>query len=444
MRFARCDGLIRGLVRAGLAGALVLAAAPGLQGCTHLPAARGVAEMPADARASPERYVVVTVRNTPSALNPHAGSTSRGYGGYRPYRASAAAVELAHRIAEQHGLREVAAWPIELLRVHCVVYALPATAQRDQVLAALRDDAAVESAQVLTRIELQAGGFNDPYASLQRNLQDMNVSEAQQWSRGEGVRVAVIDTGVDTAHPDFGGRLAAVRDFVADGRRLGERHGTAVAGIIAAVPNNGIGIAGIAPHAHVMSLRACWAATGDPQAGSCNSFTLAQALIAALKSQAALVNLSLAGPDDPLLRRIVESGMKRGTVFVGAVPTSDRREGFPTGIDGVIAVGVAGHVPQAPRTVMSPGVDVFTLSPQGRYDATSGSSVAAAGVTAVAALLLAQRPALTAREIEALLQRSMQGGAPPETSATVNACLALRELGAGACGDARLSETAAR
>lgn len=409
-----------------------------LQGCATTAPPRGIAVMPEPARADPERYVIVTLRNAPTSLNPHAASTPRGYAGYRPYRASAAAVEQARHVAEQHRLREVAAWPIEMLRIHCIVYALPPDAQREQVLATLRRDPTVESAQELARYELQSAGFNDAYASLQRSLVDMDVAAAQQGSRGDGVRVAVIDTGVDTAHPDFGGRLAAVRDFVANGGRADERHGTAVAGIIAAVPNNGIGIAGIAPQATVMAMRACWSSGDDAQAGTCNSFTLAQALVAALRAQATLVNLSLAGPADPLLQRIVGRAMQRGIVFVGAMPAGGRRAGFPTGIEGVIAVDVAGQAPRATRTLRAPGVDVFTLSPQGRYDAASGSSVAAANVTAVVALLLARRPGLQAREIEAVLERSMHVGRTDAPAAeTVNACLALRELTRmDACGDA--------
>jgi subtilisin family serine protease len=424
-----------------LAPALALAAAVGLTGCATVAMPHAAAPLPSTALAHPENYVVVTVRNSPAALNPFAASTPRGYGGFHPYRASTAATESAQGIARRHMLRAVAAWPIELLSVHCVVYELPADAPREQVLAALRDDAAVESVQPLGRFTVQATAYTDAYADLQRNLVEMDVAAAQQSSLGDGVRVAIVDTAVDTGHPDFGGRVAAVRDFVADGRRAGERHGTAVAGIIAAVPNNGIGIAGIAPRATLIPLRGCWAARDDAEAGSCNTYTLAQSLAAALDARAALVNLSVGGPEDPLLRRIVERGLARGTVFVGAVPENGRREGFPSGIEGVIAVDVAGKAPPSPRTLLAPGLDVFTLSPHGRYDAASGSSVAAAGVTAVAALLLARRPGLEPREIEGILRRSMVG--TPATSpsrATVNACLALRELvGGGACGSERLS-----
>ena len=420
------------LARALLAWATGLGIVWALQGCATDSATRHIAAMPEPTRAYPEQYVVVTVRNAPTDLNPHAASTPRGYGGYRPYRASAAAIQTARRVAQRHRLREVAAWPIEPLRVHCIVYELAPGAEREEVLAALRRDAAVESAQALMQFDLQSDpqstSFNDAYAGLQRNLVDMDIAAAQHASLGDGVRVAVIDTGVDTGHPDFGGRLAAVRDFVANGSPADEWHGTAAMTPATAVPNNGIGIAGIAPHATVIAMRACWSSSEDAAVGSCNSFTVAQALVAALRAQAALVNLSFSGPADPLLQRIVERAMRRGAVFVGAAPASRRREGFPTGIEGVIAVDVAGQVPQAPRTLLAPGVDVYTLSPHGGYDAASGSSMAAAGVTAVVALLLARRPGLPAHEVEGVLRRSMHGGNAAAAAVTVNACLALREL----------------
>ncbi len=398
-----------------------------LAGCASVPTNDAAVMLPEDARAHPEHYVVITVRNTPVVVNSYAASTPRGYDGQGPYRAGAEALERARAIAAAHHLRQVAAWPIELLGVHCLVYEIPSNEKRDQVLAALRSDPVVESAQPLARFEVHGTTYNDPYAGLQRNLGDMGVAASQQRSQGEGVRIAIIDTAVDVLHPDFGGHVERGSDFVLDGRRAGEGHGTAVAGIIAAVPNNGIGIAGIAPAARVIPLRACWSA-GDG-AGECNSFTLAQALAAAMDAHASIVNLSLGGPSDPLLERIVERGMSRGIVFVGAVPASGRREGFPTGIDGVIAVDAAEHSSHAPHVLYAPGTDVFTLAPMARYDAASGSSMAAAEITAVAALLLARRPELKTQQVEALLARSMAAGdAHARVAASVNACVALRDL----------------
>jgi subtilisin family serine protease len=409
--------------------AAVLAVVLALAGCAQTPLPGAPAGEPLRSAASVQaNHLVVTVRNKPWAPNPYAASTGRGYGGQGVYRAGALALGAARRLAAGHGLTEVASWPIELLGVHCLVFATAPGTSREAVLAALRSDPDVESVQPLMQFELRSPRFNDPYAHLQANLGDLGVSAAQQWSRGEGVRIAVIDTGVDTLHPDFGGRLARVRDFVADGRSPAEHHGTAVAGVIAAVPDNGIGIAGIAPAATVFSLRACWTALGG--AGACNSFTLAQALSAAAGVQAGVVNLSLGGPTDPLLARLVERLLARGVVVVGAVPVSGRREGFPTGIEGVIAVDASTPRPPSPRVLYAPGSDVFTLTPAGRYDVASGSSMAAAEVSGVAALLLAARPKLKGADIELLLSRSAAGGSPAirPGGASVNACAALQSL----------------
>lgn len=418
-----------------LAAGLVVALA--LAGCAALPqpAAPAGEPLPSPLGAQAD-HLVVTVRNKPWAPNPYAASTGRGYGGQGVYRAGALALAAARRIAAGHKLIEVASWPIELLGVHCLVFATTPGTSREAALAALRGDPDVESAQPLLQFELHSSRYNDPYAHLQANLGDLGVRAAQQWSRGEGVRIAVVDTGVDTVHPDFGGRLGRVRDFVADGRSAAETHGTAVAGIIAAVPDNGIGIAGIAPDATVISLRACWSASGA--LGACNSFTLAQALAAAAGAQAGIVNLSLGGPPDALLTRIVERLLARGVVVVGAVPPSGRREGFPTAIEGVIAVDASTRRPASHRVLYAPGSEVFTLTPAGRYDVASGSSMAAAEVSGVAALLLAARPKLNAAEIESLLARSAIGGGSDlrQSGASVNACAALQSLRPSAvCGD---------
>ena len=104
--------------------------------------------------------------------------------------------------------------------------------------------------------------YNDPYAKLQVSLRELAVVTAQRQSRGTGVQIAVIDTGVDFDHPDLKGRVVARRNFVdADERQFQrDKHGTEVSGVIAAVADNGIGIVGIAPDARVIALKACWQA----------------------------------------------------------------------------------------------------------------------------------------------------------------------------------------
>src|SRR5258705_13815571 len=151
----------------------------------------------------------------------------------------------------------------------------------------------------------------------------MDVAGAHPWSQGEGVKVALIDTGVDVEHKDLQGSIAAAANFV-DGdteqfRR--DRHGTEMAGVIAAVANNREGIVGVAPGARLLLFKACWQASLDADAAVCNSFTLARALVAAFDAHAQIVNMSLAGPADPLLNGLIREGLRRGVLFVGAAPT---------------------------------------------------------------------------------------------------------------------------
>src|ERR1700742_1477368 len=150
----------------------------------------------------------------------------------------------------------------------------------------------------------------------------MDVADAHPWSRGEGVKVAIIDTGVDIQHPDLRDSIAAAVNFVDadDAQFQRDRHGTEMAGVIAAIANNGEGIVGIAPKAQLLVFKACWQTRSDADAARCNSFTLARALTAAFDAHAQVVNLSLAGPDDPLLGDLIREGQHRGVLFVGAAP----------------------------------------------------------------------------------------------------------------------------
>jgi subtilisin family serine protease len=235
---------------------------------------------------------------------------------------------------------------------------------------------------------------------------------------------------VDTAHPDLAGASTGVRNFVdRDSAQFArDRHGTEVAGVIAAVGNNHQGIVGVAPEAHVMVLKACWqpAARGGAR---CNTFTLAQALAAGIADGAQIINLSLGGPPDELLHRLVTLALQRGRIVVGAVPPDGSLAGFPVNVRGVIAVSAPESTQGgAGAALHAPGRDILTLQPGGRYDFGSGSSLAAAHVTAAAALLLAADPSLDTRRVRALLEAS-QSTAP--ASGSINACVALASLQAG-------------
>lgn len=380
------------------------------------------------------RLIVVTVRNERSAVAPRAGSTARNYASPPSYTVAPATQAQVRSITATYRLREVSAWPIGLLNVHCLVYEIPPGADRDELIERLRRDPRVESVQpfnafrTLTspRGHLPRG---EPYRPLQRNLDAMNVGAAHRWSRGEGVRVAIVDAGVDVDHPDLSGRIAAYRDFVGPerARSNADLHGTAVAGLIGAIDNNGLGIVGVAPAARLYAFRACWSDSEASSAASCNTLTLAKALAAAIDARMQIVNLSLGGPADPLLTRLVRFGLGRGIVFVGATPPANADDMFPTAIAGVIGVDVVGSARSAESTLFAPGEQVLTLTPNGSYDFLSGSSLAAASVSGGIALLLARKRTLTAGEIHTLLASS-QSSPNVDSPATVNLCAALAQL----------------
>ncbi|HUL48213.1 MAG TPA: S8 family serine peptidase [Steroidobacteraceae bacterium] len=386
----------------------------------------------ATASASALTRIVVAFANEPRSAPGPAGSTGRRYGG-DGYRVSQSAGQTARRVASEYALREVASWPIRELAVHCVVFEIVNGRPAADVLAALAHDPRVALAQPLNEFHTLTApspvpAYNDPLYDLQTNLPALGIPDAHLRAQGEGVRVALIDTAVDARHPDLAGRIAHSRSFIGGNRGSdgSQRHGTAMAGIIAAVADNHIGIVGIAPRAQLEVFEACWQLAPDGDAAACNTFTLARALAAALESGVPLVNLSVAGPADALLAALVQTGLKRGVVFVGAV---DAQGGFPTAIPGVIAAaGSESVVP--PGALAAPARHVMTLRPGAQYDFESGSSVAAAEITGVIALLISAAPArLTSDAVLSLLKP-----APTAVSVTaadagvVNAAAALARL----------------
>lgn len=389
---------------------------------------------PADAPAlaamqgDPARMIVLAVESRPDFAPGGAGATS-GYRGTRLYSASSASRATLDTLAREYGLHELAGWPIEALNLYCVV-----VEARDapEALARLQRDGRVALAQPLNTFHTlsESGGgtnnYNDPYLRLQTGFRDIDAAAAQRAAGATPVKVAVIDTGLDTRHPDLQGRVLFTRSFVDNGGAFDrDRHGTEVAGVIAANANNRTGIVGIAPHAQLIALKACWqAGPGDPRA-VCNTFTLAQALVAAMSAQARVINLSLGGPADPLLARLVGEALRRGIVVVGAVPPSGDVGGFPAGVPGVIGVDAAGGSAAA-SVVQAPGREVLTLRPGGHYDFSSGSSLATAHVSGVAALLLASGQPASARRIHAALLQS--SGVVGTHARVINACRALENI----------------
>jgi subtilisin family serine protease len=348
-------------------------------------------------------------------------------------------------LEQSYRLRTIFAWTMVSLGEQCVVFEIPRERSQNEILRRLRADPRVGTAQPIAMFDALAGevsgesraSYNDPYAHLQRSIQALTLEKAHRLATGKGVRIAVIDTGVDVDHPDLRGRIARVGNFVERGEQgfTNDVHGTAVAGVIAAATNNQVGIVGVAPQAEIYALKACWPKAPGTREAVCDSYTLARAIDFAIVQGAQILNFSLAGPHDPLLARLIGAALQRGIVVIAA-DAGDGRRSFPAGLPGVIGVlgldQVAGAAsPRAgPAGLGAPSVDILTTVPHGSYDFFSGSSLAAAQVSGIAALLLEREPKLTPARLADLLRRTSRRNSPSQ----VNACAALAEaLGQDGC-----------
>jgi subtilisin family serine protease len=402
--------------------------------------------MSAAERERDARQIVVTIADDDVRVRNAAGASPRPYAtnGYAP---SAQAQRVAAELARQYGLEHVAAWRINALGVHCVVFEVGGDRSRDALLATLRRDPRVESAQPMQRFVTaeREGAYNDPYYRLQTGVEALQVSGAHRWSHGRGVRVAVIDTGMDVSHPELSGRVRLTRNFVDDDdaqfRR--DRHGTAVAGVLAATVNNGVGIVGVAPEVEILAFKACWhREPGGP--AMCNTLTLAAALAAALENGTHVINLSLWGPSDPLLGRLVQKALKAGITVVAPANGADAQRSFPLHVPGVLAVADASEgSKESSAHLAAPGRDVLTLTPAGHYDYVSGASLSSAMVSGVTALLLERRRDMGPVEVAALLEKTAHIASDEPRQRIVNACDAVAAvIGSAGCSVTHAHNTA--
>lgn len=344
-------------------------------------------------------------------------------------------------LARTYDMRRVADWPLSTLGARCLVFQVSNPERRDATITALASERFVESAQRLNGYRASgeaaaAVAYNDPYRKMQHGLDVMQVDETHRWATGRGVRVAVIDTGMDTKHPDLSPRVVGIRNFVDRDERAfnADVHGTAVAGVIAAESNNRVGLVGVAPEANIIGLKACWQVD---RGASCNTFTLAKALNFAIDQGVDVINLSLGGPPDALLERLAVKAMERNILVVGAV-SPDWPGGFPAGVEGVIAVANSAAMPaNAARLVSAPGSQVLSARPQREYDFFTGSSFSTAHVAGVVALIRQLKPQLSAPVVKDLIATTSQSD-----QHVANACRALvRAVGAGECASSMSAST---
>ena len=269
--------------------------------------------------------------------------------------------------------------------------------------------------------------------------QELDFASVWKRSRGAGVTVAVVDSGVD-ANPQFGDRVIPGPDLVA-GTKPGippgadcVGHGTAVASIIAAAPVPGVSFTGVAPAARILSVKISGTDTFPTSATP-------QGIMDAVQFGADVINLSLATPDDVQgLRNAVEYALRHNVVVVAAAGNdvgqgssdgTDGNEGsgpfYPAAYPGVLAVGAVGpggalagfsdrHTPVG---VTAPGVNITSAYP-GTFPAAyapvqNGTSFAAAFVSGVVALVRSAHPGLNAVQVVARIEATAHGGTGPGT-----------------------------
>ncbi|MFF7563516.1 type VII secretion-associated serine protease mycosin [Streptomyces pseudovenezuelae] len=269
----------------------------------------------------------------------------------------------------------------------------------------------------------------DGIRAKQWALDAMHTQQAWQTTKGAGVTVAVLDTGVENDHPDLVGNVLTGKDMIGFGATRGDRswarHGTAMAGIIAGHGHgvgNGDGVMGIAPEAKILPVRVILE-DGDParaKARNTRGNALAEGIRWAADHGADVINLSLgddsasahpeAGEDDA-----VQYALSKGSVVVASAGNGGEKGdhiSYPAAYPGVIAATAVDKFGTRASfstrrwyaTVAAPGDDVVIADPDHKYYEGWGTSAASAFVSGAAALVKAAHPDLTPAQIKRLLE----------------------------------------
>ncbi|MFC9583249.1 type VII secretion-associated serine protease mycosin [Streptomyces yangpuensis] len=289
--------------------------------------------------------------------------------------------------------------------------------------------AAVLAAVALLATATAAPAAADTIRDRQWGLLALRAEEAWGTTRGDGVTVAVLDTGVDESHPDLSGQVLAGTDLIGMGAGPGDRawarHGTAMASIIAGHghgPSRSQGVLGIAPQARILPVRVILE-EGDPgraKARESKGGALAEGIRWAVDHGADVINLSLGDDSDSAHHEAgedeaVQYALSKGVVVVASAGNggeSGDRVSYPAAYPGVIAVTAVDRRGRKAKfstrnwyaTVSAPGIDVVIADPDRSYYEGWGTSAAAAFVSGAAALVRAAHPDLSPAQVKKLLE----------------------------------------
>jgi subtilisin family serine protease len=271
--------------------------------------------------------------------------------------------------------------------------------------------------------------------SSQYVVAKLHLNAAHRITKGDDVVIALIDSRVDTKQPDFAGRIVDTYDAGCGANAPPDAHGTGMAGAIA----SHVGLVGVAPDAKIMAICAFGAGSGGtPQATSAN---IIRGVDYAIEHGAKIINMSFAGPQDPALAQELQVAREKGILVVAAAGNAGAQSPplYPGADPNVIAVTAtdehdnlfSGANQGSYVAVAAPGVNVLVPAPDGGVDLTTGTSVATAHVSGVAALLMAEGPSRTPEDIRAILvdtakHLGTEGVNPQFGAGLVNPLKALR------------------
>ena len=315
----------------------------------------------------------------------------------------------ADALARRHGLVRLQSQNFPLVGATIGLFRITDRRPVEKVRRAFAAAAGVRSVQLNFRYFLQdqkaapTGGDPAQYA-----LAKLRLPQAHTLVSGANVTIAVIDSGIDDRHPEL---LNSVADnFDALGSKEGPHvHGTGIAGAIVSHAR----LMGSAPQARILGIRAFGTAANGAES---TTFVILKALNYAVLHGAQIVNMSFAGPKDPLIERGIGATAARGIVMVAASGNAGAKSPplYPAANANVIAVSATdasdklfaasnrgGHI-----AIAAPGVDIFLPAPDGKYQMTSGTSFSAAYISGLAALMLERNPALKPGEVRAILMRT--------------------------------------
>lgn len=323
----------------------------------------------------------------------------------------------------------------DISKLHLSVVKVPKS-KRDQAIKDLVADPRVQSVEPDYTVHGHATTPNDPEYVNQPYWTRVGADQLWDTTKGSSnLLIADLDTGINFQHPDFAGKTVAGYDFVNNDNDATDDHGhgTAVAGVMAATTNNGVGIASGCWNCKIMPIKVLDA----NNAGTVSN--IASGIQYAVDQGAKVINISIGGPDSTAEKSAIDYAESRGVMVIASAGNDGQhKQSFPAAYPSVIGVAATNLNDDnlwtssnydATIDVAAPGVTIRTLNYQGGYNSWSGTSFASPIVAGVVALLRSQFPAATNDNLRAAVETTTDACCNGQiTNGRVNAVKALAYL----------------